>query len=42
MKIYGSAESRAEHEEDSWDAIDDDAEGCNQEGISTRSVQTLI
>ena len=29
VKTYGSAESRARHEEDSWEAIDDNAKGCN-------------
>ena len=29
MKTYDNAESCAGHKEDSWEAMDGDAEGCN-------------
>ena len=32
MKTYDNAESRARHEEDSWEAMNSSTEGCNQEG----------
>ena len=41
MKTYDNAESRAGRKEDSWQATDDNIEGCNQEGTSTHSRQTL-
>ena len=37
VKTYGNVESQAGHKEDSWDATDDNAKGCNQEGISAHS-----
>ena len=42
VKIYGNAESRAERKEHSWEATNGNAKGCNQEGTSARSGQTLI
>ena len=42
VKIYDNTESRARHEEDSWEATDDNTKGCNQEGTSARSRQTSV
>ena len=39
VKTQGNAKSHAECKEDSWEAMDDDVEGCNQEA---RSRQTPI
>ena len=37
MKTYDNTESRARNEENSWEAMDDNIEGCNQEDTSARS-----
>ena len=42
MKTYGKAKSHARHEEDSWEATNGSIEGCNQEGTSAYSGQTLV
>ena len=42
VKTYGNAESRAGYKEDSWEATNGDAEGCNQEGTSARSGHTSV
>ena len=42
VKTYNNTESRARLKEDSWEATDDSTEGCNQEGTSTSSGQTLV
>ena len=42
MKTYNNAKSRAGHKEDSWEATDGKAKGCNQEGTSAHSRQTLV
>ena len=42
VKTNGNAKSRAGHKEDSWDATDGDAEGCNQEETLARSGQTPV
>ena len=41
-KTYSNAKSRAKREEDSWEAMDDSTEGCNQEGTSVHSKQTSV
>ena len=40
VKTYDNAESRAGRKEDSWEATNGDAKGCNQEGTSAHSRQT--
>ena len=42
MKTYGNTESRAGRKEESWEATNDDAEGCNQEGTLARSEKTHV
>ena len=42
VKTYSSTESRARCKEDSWEATDGNAEGCNQEGTSAHSGQTSV
>ena len=42
VKTYNNTESHAGHEENSWEATDCDAKGCNQEGTSARSGQTSV
>ena len=42
MKTYDNAKSLAGRKEDSWEATDDDTEGCNQEGTLARNGQTLV
>ena len=40
MKIYGNTESRTRCKEDSWEATNNDTEGCDQEGTSAHSGRT--
>ena len=42
VKTYGNAESRVQHKKYSWEAMDDNTEGCNQRGTSARNGQTLV
>ena len=42
VKTDDNAESRAGGKEDSWDATDGDAEGCNQKETSACNRQTPI
>ena len=42
VKTYGNAKSHEGRKEDSWEATDGSAEGCNQGGTSARSRQTPI
>ena len=37
VTTYDNIESSVGHKEDSWEATDNDAEGCNQEGTSARN-----
>ena len=42
VKTYGNVESLTRCKKDSWEVIDSNAEGCNQEGTSAYSEQTLV
>ena len=42
MKTYDNTESSVGHKEDSWEATDNDVEGCNQEGTSAHNGQTPV
>ena len=42
VKTDDNAECRARSREYSWDAMNDNAKDCNQEGTSARTRQTLV
>ena len=42
MKTYDNAKSHVGHKEDSQEGTDNSTEGCNEEGTSARSGQTLV
>ena len=42
VKTYDKTESHARRKEDSWEAMNDDVKGCNQEDASACREQTSV